>query len=113
MDITHWPVLSILILLPAIGAGLIFLIPWADDFFPRVLALLVAVVNLLLSLALFRAFNPASAGMQFAERRDWIPDLGAGYSLGVDGISLFMVLITTFMVFLALLSSWGEVRSEE
>mgnify|MGYP001595876507 CR=1 FL=1 len=110
MDITHWPVLSILILLPAIGAGLIFLIPWAEDFFPRVLALLIAVVNLLLSLALFRAFNPTSAGMQFAERRDWIPDLGAGYSLGVDGISLFMVLITTFMVFLALLSSWGEVE---
>jgi NADH-quinone oxidoreductase subunit M len=110
MDITHWPILSILIFLPAVGAGLIFLFPWADEFLPRALALLVAGANLLLSLSLFRGFNPASAGIQFSEHRDWIPDLGASYSLGVDGISLFMVLITTFMVFLALLSSWGEVE---
>jgi NADH-quinone oxidoreductase subunit M len=110
MDITHWPILSILIFLPAVVAGMIFLIPWSDEFLPRLLALLAAGVNLLLSIALFRGFNPASAGMQFKEQVDWIPDWGASYSLGVDGISLFMVLITTFMVFLALLSSWGEVE---
>jgi NADH-quinone oxidoreductase subunit M len=109
MDITHWPILSILIFLPAVVAGLVFIIP-LGDFLSRFLSLATAGVTLLLSIALFRAFDPANAGMQFAERKEWIPDLGATYSLGVDGISLFMVLITTFMVFLALLSSWGEVE---
>ncbi len=110
MDITHWPILSILVFLPAVAAGLIFIIPWTGDFLPRSLALTAAGVNLVLSFMLFKAFDPSFAEMQFVEHVDWIPDLGASYSLGVDGISLFMVLVTTFMVFLALLSSWGEVE---
>lgn len=110
MDISQWPILSMLIFLPVAGAGLLFLIPWRGDFLPKALALVVAGLNLLLSLALFRAFDPSSSGMQFVEKARWIPEIGASYYLGIDGISLFMVLITTFMVPMALLSSWEQVE---
>lgn len=110
MDISHWPILSILICLPVAGAVVVFLLRGS---LAKGLALLVSGVNFLLSLALFRAFDPSSGNMQFVEKADWIPDLGASYYLGVDGISLFMVLITTFMVPLALLSSWEVERRAE
>ncbi|MFQ5861662.1 MAG: NuoM family protein [Candidatus Brocadiales bacterium] len=108
MDVFGCSILSTLIFLPVLGAAAIFFIPWRNDFLPKALALLVGVVNLLLSVALFRSFDPTSSEMQFVERASWIPELGAGYHLGVDGISLFMVLITTFMVPMAMLSSWDQ-----
>lgn len=108
MDVSNWPILSLLVFVPVVGAAVIFLIPWRDDFLPKVLALLVSAVNLLLSIVLFRSFDPTSSEMQLVERADWIPELGAGYFLGVDGISLFMVMITAFMVPLAMLSSWDQ-----
>lgn len=108
MDVSGWPILSMLIFLPAVGAAVIFFVPWRDDFLPKALAVLVGAGNLLLSTALFMSFDPTSAEMQFVEMRAWIPELGAGYHLGVDGISLFMVMLTTFMVILAMLSSWEQ-----
>lgn len=108
MDVSNWPILSMLIFLPAVGAALIFFIPWRGDFLPKALALLVGAANLWLSIVLFRSFDPASADMQLVEKSAWIPELGASYYLGVDGLSLFMVMITTFMVPIAMLSSWDQ-----
>ena len=108
MDVSNWPILSMLIFLPAVGAALIFFIPWRGDFLPKTLALLVGAANLWLSIVLFRSFDPTSADMQLVEKSAWIPELGASYYLGVDGLSLFMVMITTFMVPVAMLSSWDQ-----
>src|SRR3546814_10693133 len=83
-----WPLLSLLIWLPIAGgfATLWFGRGRADQ--ARWFALLVAVVTLVLSTCLYTGFDPASASMQFAETREWIPSYDIWYSLGVDGISI-------------------------
>ncbi|MCQ4574660.1 MAG: NADH-quinone oxidoreductase subunit M [Candidatus Brocadiales bacterium] len=108
MDASSWPILSLLILLPAAGAMVIFLGLWQNEFLSKLLAILLGIENLVLAIFLFMRFDPACADMQFVEKHNWIPELGASYSLGVDGISLFMVLISTFMVALAMLASWNQ-----
>ena len=69
----------------------------------------MAVANFLLSLLLFFYFQSETAGMQFVENVPWIPSLGVSYHLGVDGISLFLVLLTTLLSAVAILSSWTAI----
>lgn len=108
MDVSSWPILSILILLPAAGAVFIFLVLQQNEFLSKLLAFLISVETVVLAVFLFRRFDPADGEMQFVEKMDWIPEFGASYYVGVDGISLFMVMITTVMVTLAMLSSWDQ-----
>ena len=79
-------------------------------------AFIFSLAPLALSLYLFAAFDPAEGGYQFVEHYQWIPQLGISYHLGVDGISLFLVLLTTILITLSLLYSAGgdiEVRPRE
>ena len=69
----------------------------------------VAGLDFLLSLPLWFRFDTAKPGFQFIERSPWIPSIGAQYSLGIDGISLLLILLTTLLGFLAILSSWTAV----
>ncbi len=98
--------LSLLLVVPLIGAGVLVLIPGRFRTAIRAVANLTALVALLVSLFLWRAFQPGAAGFQFIERAPWIPTLGIDYSLGVDGISLLLVLLSTVITALALLASW-------
>ena len=61
------------------------------------------------SLVLFAGFNSAAAGFQFHEHLDWIPSLNIGYDLGIDGMSMLLILLTTFLTPLALLGTWNSV----
>ena len=63
------------------------------------------------TLLLWSRFNPLPADFQFVERHDWIPAFGIGHAVGVDGISLFL-LLTGFLTPLALLSSWESVHKK-
>jgi len=79
-------------------------------------AFIFSLLPLALSFYLFAAFDPAEGGYQFAEQYEWIPQLGISYHLGVDGISLFLVLLTTILISLSLLYSAGgdiETRPRE
>ena len=79
-------------------------------------AFIFSLAPLALSLYLFAAFDPAQGGYQFVEQYQWIPQLGISYHLGVDGISLFLVLLTTILITLSLLYSAGgdiEARPRE
>ncbi len=107
MDVSNLPLLSLLIFLPAAGAAVVFLFPLGEGL-SKTLALLVGVANLVLAVVLFRSFDPASADLQLVEKVNWIPELGASYHVGVDGLSLFMVMITSFMVLMAMLCSWDQ-----
>ncbi|MHC4358927.1 MAG: complex I subunit 4 family protein, partial [Planctomycetota bacterium] len=107
MDVSNLPLLSLLILLPAASAAVVFLLPLGEAL-SKTLALLVGVANLALAVVLFRSFDPASADLQLVEKVNWIPELGASYHVGVDGLSLFMVMITSFMVLMAMLCSWDQ-----
>jgi NADH-quinone oxidoreductase subunit M len=75
------------------------------------LALAVSLVTFVLSLAMWAWFDPTVATYQFEERYPWLPDFGISYHVGVDGISLLLVVLTTFLTPIALLCSWNSITS--
>ena len=107
-------VLDVLMILPLVGALGVALGP---QLWPAVavkkIALGVALAEFVVSMGLWWAFDPTIASMQFVVQHDWIPEWGVTYHLGIDGISLFMVLLTTFTMPLAVLSSWNYITERE
>ena len=99
--------ISLLLLLPLIGALVLLLIPRQQRQTLFTLALLSSIAAFVLSLRLFQAFDPGAGEMQFVERIPWMPSFGIGYIVGIDGISLFLVLLTTFLMPLAIVASWS------
>ena len=77
----------------------------------RWLALIVAIAVFALTLGLWVGFDQTSSEFQLVERVPWIPALGIDYHLGVDGISLFLVLLTTFLTPIVLLAVVGRHRA--
>ncbi len=104
-----FPILSYLIFLPLLGAALLYLVPKksgavnADGV--RIAALIVSLVTFGLSLMMLGQFDGANPDLQFRENAAWIPNFGISYALGVDGISLYLVLLTTFLMPLVVLAS--------
>jgi NADH-quinone oxidoreductase subunit M len=103
-------VLDVLLILPVVGTAAILLSPQSRA---KDLALIVSALELIVSLGLWWAFDPANPGMQFEVSHDWIPSWGITYHLGVDGISLFMVLLTTVTMPLAVLGSFTYIKVHE
>jgi len=102
-------VLTVLVFLPAAGSLLVLLTPEAR---PRVaisVALAVATVEMLLSFTLWHRFDPKTPAFQFLESSEWIPALGISYTVGVDGLSLVLLLLTTVLTPVALLFSVTHV----
>ena len=106
-----FPLLSILLAVPVVGALIIMLLPRGNAGLIKMIALGTAVVALLLSLPLYFSFR-AEPGYQFGETYAWIPSLNINYHLGIDGLSLFLVLLTTFLTAVSVLSSWTAVTEE-
>ncbi|GAB5376878.1 MAG: NADH-quinone oxidoreductase subunit M [Acuticoccus sp.] len=108
---SDWPLLSIVIFLPLVGVAFILAVRGNDeaalDNIRRV-ALITTVFNFIISLALWVDFDMAEPGFQFVEKRDWIPGL-ISYYLGVDGISMLFVILTTFLMPFCILASWKSV----
>ena len=73
-------------------------------------ALVFSFVPFLLSLAVLALFDPARGDFQMVERHAWVPDFGVQYLLGVDGVSLFLVLLTTLLTVLVVLAAFGDVH---
>ncbi len=111
-NLLHEHLLSVLVFLPLAGAVLLLLVPRSDPGAARNAALLVAVLDLVLSLPLWTRFALAQEGFQFREKIAWIPQLGISYSVGLDGISLLLVLLTTVLTPVSLLFSLSHVEKE-
>jgi NADH-quinone oxidoreductase subunit M len=109
MSQTSGPILSILILLPLLGAILLALVEGARESLIKRLALAISGLDFLLSVIVYARFDPAVAGMQFVERAPWISSIGSSYLLGVDGISLPLLLLTTFLSPVAILASFSGI----
>jgi NADH-quinone oxidoreductase subunit M len=103
-------ILNALVVLPLIGVIPIVLAPAARA---RTIALLVTVGELIVSLGLWWAFDPTTPEMQFGVNGPWLPQWGIRYALGLDGLSLFMVLLTTIIMPLAVLSSFKYITQRE
>ncbi len=102
--------LKTLLLLPLFGAAGLSLLPGRKVDLLRHLASIVAAVTMLCAALLLLDFDPASAEIQFFETRPWNPRVGSSFALGIDGISLPMVLLATLLCFVAIFSSTG-IRS--
>jgi len=103
-----YPVLSYIVLMPLIGALVCHLL--RGDLALKVWGLIVTCITALASLPLYTVFNRTTARYQFAEVRSWIPALDLNYVVGVDGISVLLVLLTTLMMPLCILCSWHYIR---
>jgi NADH-quinone oxidoreductase subunit M len=104
-------ILTAITWLPLVGAVGILLLPRAQAALARVVALLAAGGSLVLSWALLASFDRSSSEPQFTEQATWIPELGMTYSLGVDGLSYPLVLLTTVLAVVALIASLKVERS--
>ncbi|MBX9600617.1 MAG: NADH-quinone oxidoreductase subunit M [Bryobacteraceae bacterium] len=97
---------------PLAGAAVLVMIPGRAHAALKLWANLIALAGFLISLPLAMRFDRDAAGFQFVERAIWIPAIGASYHVGIDGISLLLVLLTTLIGFLAVLSSWNSIRDK-
>src|SRR3954466_4896307 len=109
----HFPILTSLIALPVAGALLLLFVRGDEEQsapFARKIALTVSLLVFAETLLLWSRFNAASGEFQFIERYRWIPAFGIEYFVGVDGISLLLLVLTGFLTPLALLGSWESVH---
>jgi NADH-quinone oxidoreductase subunit M len=102
--------LSYILFTPLAGLAVLLCIPAAQKNAIRVWANLVALFGFLISLQLPFAFDKNAPGFQFIERADWVPSLGVQYLIGIDGISLLLIMLTTLMGFLSIFYSWNSIQ---
>jgi NADH-quinone oxidoreductase subunit M len=103
------PILSLVTFLPLLGAVLMIFIPKEKANFHRYFALTFTLVTFGISLILYFHFDGAIADPQFVEKAGWL-GYGINYHLGVDGISLWLILLTTFLMPIVILSSWTSIQ---
>jgi len=108
MSPTSVPILTLVTFVPLLGAVLIAIAPASAT---RRLALGTALVAWILSLLILVAFQADQAGFQFIETADWIPLFGIQYKLGVDGLSLVLVVLTTTLTWVSILASFGPIQT--
>lgn len=116
MVIEHYgsfPLLTLVTLLPLVGAVVLGLVPKAQPVLIRAVALLVTSLTFLFSLRIWAGFDDTLAGMQMVDSFAWIDTLGARFVLGVDGISLLLVMLTTFLSPLVVLGSFKTIEHKE
>lgn len=105
------PILSLITFLPLAGALLFIFIPKEQKNLFRIFALLLTIITFIISLTLFFQFDSGTADPQFGERAEWI-GYGIQYHVGIDGISLLLVLLTTLLFPIAILSSWNYIQDK-
>ena len=111
--IGDWPLLTIVTFLPLFGALFLLMIRGEDEVVAqnaRHVSLWVTGFNFLVSLTLLIGFDPQMPGYQFEEKAEWLPGTGIGYHMGVDGISMPFVLLSTFLTPLSILASWRSIK---
>ena len=100
--------LSLLIFLPLVFALVTAVVPERTI---RPVALVLSLLHFGLSLTLFKQFDPAKVGLQLSERVPWVPTFGVNYFVGIDGISFWLVILSTFLVPLVVLGSWSAIAT--
>ncbi len=107
-----YPILSTLIFLPVFGALLIALLPRSAEPLIKSVALITSLLAFAFSIPLFTNFDKTTAALQFVERANWIPAFNIQYFLGLDGISILFVLLSTLVTILCVLISWNSIKNK-
>src|SRR5471030_2306512 len=111
---SSWPILSLVTFLPLVGALFCLVVNGpkeAVDRNCRSAAMITSMVTFLISLMLWARFDGTKPGFQFEEKLAWIPSLSIGYHMGIDGISLFFVLLSTLLTPICILASWEAIQT--
>lgn len=115
MEFVNNHIISLVTFAPTLFAVLLLFIPSDSEAGKKMLktaALAFSLVVFLLSCRLYQAFDAAQAGFQFVEQKPWIEAFGISYSVGIDGISMLLVLLTTFLTPIVILGSWTAVEDK-
>jgi NADH-quinone oxidoreductase subunit M len=107
-----WPILSVLIWLPVLGGVIMLALGDHGAALGRWVALLTTAATFGISTLLWVYFDTSTPLMQFTEQHDWIPALHSSYSLGVDGIAMPLILLTTFITPLVVIASWTVIEKK-
>ncbi len=107
-----WPILSVLVWLPILGGVAALALGDRVPAAGRWISLLVTVITFGLSIQLYTGFDTTTAQMQFVERASWIPAFNAWYYLGVDGIAMPLVVLTTFITPLIVIAGWTVIEKK-
>jgi NADH-quinone oxidoreductase subunit M len=110
---SDWPLLSLTTFLPLVGAAFILIIRGEDEVVARnarYVALWTSLTTFVLSLFIWFGFERGTADFQFVEEARWIPEFGITYRLGVDGISMPFVLLSTLLTPLCVIASWDAIK---
>ncbi|MDO9503426.1 NADH-quinone oxidoreductase subunit M [Falsiroseomonas sp.] len=114
MNAAGFPILSLVTFLPLAGALVIMLVRGEEAVVARNArwtALWASLITLALSLLLWTGFDQTTADFQFVERAAWLPEFGVGYHMGVDGISVLFILLSTILTPLCILASWESITT--
>jgi NADH-quinone oxidoreductase subunit M len=104
------PVLSLVVFTPLLGVLVLLFVPGGNHRAIRWVALVAALASLAFSLLLL-GYDPAGAEFQFTEEVEWIPAFGMGYRLGIDGLSMVLVILTTVLSVVAIFYSWEPIKT--
>lgn len=102
----QFPLLSLIIFLPLIAGIIILFLPQNQEKLPRQIALAASGVTMILSFIAYFGYDTARAGYQFVEQMEWVPAFGISYALGVDGLSVPLVLLAGIVLFCGVIVSW-------
>ena len=112
MSQTEFPLLTLIIFFPLLGAAILLFADKEKKETLRWITLGVTLLEFIFSLPLFFQFRLDTPAMQFVEKTPWIPEYGMNYFLGIDGISLFLVLLTTFLTLVSVISCWKDIQDK-
>ncbi len=110
MDGFQFPLLSTIVFLPLLGILLLIFVHPENDRFQKWIALVTTMLVFGFSLILYGSFQPSTADMQFVEKHAWLPNAGIQYYLGIDGISLLLVMLTCLLGPICVLASWTDIK---
>jgi NADH-quinone oxidoreductase subunit M len=106
-------ILTLLTFFPLLGAILLTFVPARQVGSIKGLSIIIGVVTLIISLFAYFLFDPIANGMQFEINITWISSFGINYHLGIDGISLLLIMLTTILSLIAIISSWNAISHGE
>ena len=104
-------ILSYLLILPILGAFILFLIPKWNFQLLRITALFFSFSTFILSLFLWVWFDKSISQFQYVDQLFWVPSLNLNFTVGLDGISLFLIILTTLLIPLCILASWVGIKN--
>jgi NADH-quinone oxidoreductase subunit M len=109
MRMSGLPLLSLITFSPLVAALIVLVLPGQPLRVPRLAAFLLSLVPFALSLVMLAQFDPALGTLQMRERVTWMPAIGADYAMGVDGFSIWLILLTTFLTPVLILAAWTDI----